>query len=84
MRKGIYYLLRSFKKTIMGKLVFWPVLLAFAVLATPAFIPTGSSAQTSPVCVPPPSGLVSWWPGDGNANDIINSNGSSANRVGRN
>jgi Concanavalin A-like lectin/glucanases superfamily len=22
------------------------------------------------VCTPPPSGLVSWWPGDGNANDI--------------
>src|SRR5262249_34865829 len=22
-------------------------------------------------CVPPPSGAVSWWPGDGNANDII-------------
>lgn len=22
-------------------------------------------------CTPPPSGLVSWWPGNGNANDII-------------
>src|SRR3990172_10584822 len=28
-------------------------------------------AQT---CVQPPSGLVSWWPGDGNANDIQDSN----------
>jgi YVTN family beta-propeller protein len=26
------------------------------------------------VCVPPPSGLVSWWPGDGNANDIVGTN----------
>lgn len=26
-------------------------------------------AQAS--CVPPPSGLVAWWPGEGNANDII-------------
>ncbi|MEW6208225.1 MAG: LamG-like jellyroll fold domain-containing protein [Acidobacteriota bacterium] len=25
-------------------------------------------------CVPPPSGLVSWWPGDGDANDIEDSN----------
>lgn len=25
-------------------------------------------------CVSPPSGMVSWWPGDGNANDIIDSN----------
>ncbi len=25
-------------------------------------------------CVPPPSGLVSWWPGDGNTEDIIDSN----------
>ncbi len=27
-----------------------------------------------PVCVNPPSGLVSWWPGDDNANDIQSSN----------
>src|SRR2546425_5494647 len=27
-----------------------------------------------PVCVPPPSGMVSWWPGDGNANDIVDGN----------
>jgi len=25
-------------------------------------------------CIPPPTGPVSWWPGDGNANDIINGN----------
>lgn len=31
-----------------------------------------SSFQTP--CVPAPSGLVSWWPGDGNANDIAGSN----------
>jgi hypothetical protein len=30
--------------------------------------------QASPVCVAPPSGLVSWWPGDGNANDIVSGN----------
>ncbi len=25
-------------------------------------------------CAPPPSGVVSWWPGDGNANDIVGPN----------
>jgi len=25
-------------------------------------------------CVAPPAGMVSWWPGDGNANDIVGSN----------
>jgi hypothetical protein len=25
-------------------------------------------------CRPAPSGTISWWPGDGNANDIINTN----------
>ena len=33
-----------------------------------------SSARAQATCLPPPSGLVSWWPGDGNANDIISGN----------
>ena len=39
-------------------------------------------------CLPPPAGLVGWWPGDGNANDIIGTNngtlqgGATANAVG--
>ena len=36
-----------------------------------AFIGNAVAQQT---CTPPPAGLVSWWPGDGNANDIIGSN----------
>lgn len=32
----------------------------------------GSAGQCK--CAPPPSGLVSWWPGDGNANDIRDGN----------
>lgn len=31
-------------------------------------------AQGPPVCVTPPPNMVSWWPGDGNANDIQGSN----------
>lgn len=34
----------------------------------------GSAGMCKPVCVPPPAGLVSWWPGDGNANDIVGAN----------
>ncbi|MGD0260559.1 MAG: hypothetical protein ABSD29_12135, partial [Verrucomicrobiota bacterium] len=39
-------------------------------------------------CFPAPSGLVSWWPGDGNANDIASTNngtlqgGATANAPG--
>jgi len=25
-------------------------------------------------CTPPPSGIVSWWPAEGNANDIVSGN----------
>jgi hypothetical protein len=31
-------------------------------------------AQQAPVCTPPPSGLVAWWPADGNTNDIVGGN----------
>jgi hypothetical protein len=30
-----------------------------------------------PTCVPPPSNMVSWWPGDGNARDIQDNNGGA-------
>ena len=33
-----------------------------------------AGVAVAPVCVPAPSGLVSWWPGEGNANDIIATN----------
>lgn len=33
-----------------------------------------SRTQSTQNCVSPPSGLVSWWPGDGNANDIQDGN----------
>ena len=36
-----------------------------------------------PSCTPPPSGLVSWWPGDGNANDVqAGNNGTLQGSVG--
>ncbi len=31
----------------------------------------GKCAPASTACYPPPSGIAGWWPGDGNANDIV-------------
>ena len=35
---------------------------------------TATASATPTGCVPPPSGLVSWWPAEGNANDIAGGN----------
>ena len=32
----------------------------------------------APPCTPPPSGMVAWWPGEGNANDIVGNNNGTA------
>jgi hypothetical protein len=37
-------------------------------------IDTASYTAEAPPCTSPPSGLVSWWPGDGDATDIFGSN----------
>jgi hypothetical protein len=49
-------------------------LLAFSFLAVGHEHKGAALPATAQVCVPPPAGLVSWWPGDGNANDIKGSN----------
>jgi Concanavalin A-like lectin/glucanases superfamily len=46
-------------------------LMFVAAAAVFAFI--GNAVGQQP-CTPPPAGLVSWWPGNGNANDIIGGN----------
>ena len=33
-----------------------------------------SAGKCAPTCTPAPAGLVSWWPGDGNANDNVGTN----------
>ncbi len=41
--------------------------------ATPTDSPTATPTATptpEPTCAPPPAGMIAWWPGDGNANDI--------------
>jgi hypothetical protein len=34
----------------------------------------GHGGKCHPPCVPPPSGIISWWPGDGTTTDIIGGN----------
>ena len=42
--------------------------------ATVAIVRGPSATPTKPACLPRPLGMVSWWPGDGNARDIIGKN----------
>jgi hypothetical protein len=44
------------------------------LVSGPVSIGPVSQASAGGDCVPAPSGLVSWWPGDGNANDIVGTN----------
>jgi len=56
------------------------VLLLLAALATCGFLLFGATVTANSMvpmltsCTPPPSGLVSWWPGDGSAEDITDGN----------
>ena len=47
------------------------LLCGWILLTAGNFLETRATAQT---CVQPPAGMVSWWPGDGNANDIVDGN----------
>ena len=49
-------------------IVIRPLVVAILLLAASFLCGHATYAQN---CVPPPAGLVSWWPGDGDANDIV-------------
>src|SRR5258708_7333924 len=53
-------------------------MLAVFNLSLPIFsaLPPGA-LPPPPSCTPPASGLVGWWPGEGNANDIVGSNNAA-------
>src|SRR5436190_10963407 len=38
------------------------------------FAHRSARAQNTQLCTPPPPGMVAWWPGEGNANDIRGGN----------
>lgn len=50
---------------------------AIALLASSVLLAGGRGLAQSPSCVPPPAGMVAWWPGDGSASDIAGANGGS-------
>ena len=54
------------------------LVVVIVLLGSIAFLFSGSVTLTGAVvagsCVSPPVGIISWWPGDGNANDIQNGN----------
>jgi hypothetical protein len=41
----------------------------------------GSAGKCESTCTPAPAGLVSWWPAEGNANDIIGANNGMAQNI---
>ncbi len=46
-------------------------LFLFLVVILTVGLPVAPARGAIPPCTPPPSGLVSWWPGEDNANDIV-------------
>jgi hypothetical protein len=45
----------------------------FCMLSTISLLPAwAQQARTTGACAAPPSGLVSWWPGDSNASAVGN------------
>jgi hypothetical protein len=55
-----------------------PQIKSLFVIAITFLSLTVSPLTLSETCVPPPAGLVSWWPADGNANDIVGANHGTA------
>jgi len=55
------------------RLSMWAIPCAM-VLAQPVPVATSQSVHSQGGCVAPPAGLISWWPGDGNAQDIADGN----------
>jgi hypothetical protein len=56
--------------------IFTLMLLSYAV------IPSRTSAhllKQGTLCAPPSLGMISWWPGDGNANDLVDTNHGTLN-----
>ena len=54
-----------------------------AARTRPAMGPLPGMAPVPQTCAAPPSGMLSWWPGEGNANDIQGTNnGTLQNGVG--
>ncbi len=73
-----FYLVVSFAKrrSLGSRLTRLPKggIMLFSLLITMVSVFPGPAVLSDLGCVQPPSGLVSWWPGDGNADDILGVN----------
>src|ERR1041385_3718644 len=49
-----------------------PVVCLFAIVSRVVFVLSFRVCAAD--CAPPPAGLVSWWPAEGNANDMVGTN----------
>ena len=56
-----------YSKTLVDELAFYNRALGSNEIQ--AIYHAGGAGKCVPVCVPPPSGLISWWPGQGNSRD---------------
>jgi hypothetical protein len=54
--------------------VWWSELKLGGLILLSILLVASVVTQTVPSCVTPPSGMVSWWPGEGDANDIQGGN----------
>jgi hypothetical protein len=61
------------KNQRLGTSVLCAVLVSF-----PLF---GAVQQAEAACIPPPAGIVAWWPGDGNSKDIVAAKNGTATAV---
>jgi hypothetical protein len=46
-----------------------------------AIYSAGSAGKCPPSCTPAPSGLIGWWPGQSNANDVVSGNNGVAQNI---
>ena len=51
------------------------------ILLTSNFVYVSASPSSSS-CIAPPIGMIGWWPGDGNVNDIQGSSSSTIDGIG--
>lgn len=61
----------NIKKIVLSGLILTAAAFGATFLINSSANVAGAAAVA---CTPPPAGMVSWWPGDGNANDIQNGN----------
>jgi hypothetical protein len=66
--------LKHLHSVVQRLLVNWAVLIIMITLTGTGFAELNEMTPGQVPCVPPPPNMVAWWPGDGNANDVVGLN----------